>query len=90
MNPLTLILAGYVVMSVVTFTAYGLDKRAAIRGTWRMREKDLHVLALLGGFPGALIGQHIFKHKRNKRSFMFALGLIILMHVVAWGIAASV
>lgn len=90
MNPLTLILIGYVVMSVVTFTAYCLDKRAAIRGMWRMREKDLHVLALLGGFPGAIVGQHIFKHKRNKRSFMFVLGLIVIAHVAAWGIAASV
>ena len=74
----------YTVMSVITFIAYGLDKRAAIRGRWRTPEATLHLLGLLGGFFGALIGQQVFRHKRRKLWFVFITWLIVLLHTAAW------
>jgi uncharacterized membrane protein YsdA (DUF1294 family) len=79
------VLAVYAVASVVTFAAYGLDKRAAVRGAPRTRERTLHVMELAGGWPGALVGQAVFKHKRRKAAYMVVCLGIAVLHLAAWG-----
>ncbi len=64
-------------MSVVALVAYGVDKSAARRKGRRIPESTLHLLALLGGAPGALVGMYAFRHKTAKLSFQ----------LVFWGIA---
>ena len=64
--------AAYLAASFVAAIAYGNDKFAAQSGAWRTRERTLHVLALLGGWPGALVAQTLFRHKSQKASFRFA------------------
>jgi uncharacterized membrane protein YsdA (DUF1294 family)/cold shock CspA family protein len=64
-----LVLAVYLAVSVVTFAAYALDKSAARRGGWRTAESRLHLLALLGGWPGALVAQATLRHKSRKQPF---------------------
>lgn len=59
----------YSVMSLVTLLAYGFDKRAAQIGGYRVSEKTLIMLGLVGGWPGALIAQRAFRHKTVKQSF---------------------
>jgi uncharacterized membrane protein YsdA (DUF1294 family) len=81
---LPLVLAAYATMSVVTFIAYGVDKSAARRGRRRIPENTLHLLALLGGWPGALAAMQVFRHKRRQTSFVIMLWLIALAHVAAW------
>lgn len=81
------ILAWYALMSVVTFCVYALDKRRAKRGGWRVQEKTLQLLALIGGFPGAWAGRAVIRHKTQKRWFTFVLLLITLLHVGAIGVA---
>ncbi len=78
------ILIGYAAASLVTFVAFGLDKRAASRGTRRIRERSLHLLELIGGWPGSLLGQSIFKHKRAKLAYVAVFWLIVALHVAAW------
>ena len=78
------ILVGYALLSVVTFTAYGLDKRAAMRGAWRTPERTLHLLGLAGGWPGGLLAQSVFRHKRRKGRFMLVFAGTALVHVAAW------
>ena len=57
-------LAAYLVlMNLVTFWVYGADKRRARRGRWRVPEKTLFLLPLLGGSIGALAGMRVFHHK---------------------------
>ena len=79
-----MLLAVYGVMSVVTVVAYGVDKHAAERGRRRIRENTLHVLALLGGWPGALLAMPLFRHKRRKKSFGTIVWLIALAHAAGW------
>ena len=74
----------YVVMSGVILIAYAADKRAARMGRIRTRERTLHLLELLGGWPGALIGQQLFRHKRRKASFFLVTWLTAAAHVVGW------
>ncbi len=78
------ILLIYLILSVVTFIAYGLDKRAAARGRWRTREATLQVLTLLGGFIGGFIGQRVFRHKTRKLRFLIVYWAIVVLHVGGW------
>lgn len=60
---------GYMAMSLATFIVYAGDKRAAMRGQWRVAETTLHGLALGCGWPGALLAQHLLRHKTGKALF---------------------
>ena len=67
------ILILYLAASAAAVIAYGVDKSAAQTGRWRTAERTLHVLGLIGGWPGALIAQSVFHHKSRKPSFQAAL-----------------
>ncbi|MCX5662875.1 MAG: DUF1294 domain-containing protein [Planctomycetota bacterium] len=82
--PLLLVLGLYAFMSVVTFLLYGVDKRRASLGQRRIPERTLHVFELLGGVPGALVGQRVFRHKNRKWSFMAVFIAIALLHIAGW------
>jgi uncharacterized membrane protein YsdA (DUF1294 family) len=80
-----LFIAGvYLVMSLIAVVIYGIDKRRAERGGWRIPERTLHLLELLGGWPGALLAQRMFRHKRWKLSFMLVFWAIVALHVAGW------
>ena len=66
---LAVTLALYAVMSVVAFLAYWRDKAAAARGRRRTPEGTLLAIAVLGGWPGALLARHLFRHKTRKQPF---------------------
>lgn len=56
-------------ISIWTCVAYGYDKSAARNGKWRVRERTLHSMTLIGGTFGAWLGQKLFRHKTRKTSF---------------------
>lgn len=70
-----------VVMSVACFIAYGLDKRQAKNGGRRVSERTLHLMAFLGGWPGAMIGQRQFRHKTQKVAFRIVFWIALGLHV---------
>ncbi|SFS02477.1 Uncharacterized membrane protein YsdA, DUF1294 family [Microbacterium sp. cf046] len=74
--------AVYAVASVITFAAYGADKSAARRGAHRVSEQTLLTLGVLGGWPGALVAQQVFRHKTRKRSFRRAFWTSVVANVV--------
>nr|WP_321238225.1 DUF1294 domain-containing protein [uncultured Tolumonas sp.] len=59
----------YFMISVVTYIIYSIDKSAAKQNGWRIKENTLHMLSLVGGWPGALIAQRTLRHKTQKTSF---------------------
>lgn len=71
----------YLVMSVAGFAAYGVDKSAAKAGRRRVSEQTLLTVGVLGGWPGALIAQQVFRHKTRKRSFRRMFWLTVLINV---------
>jgi uncharacterized membrane protein YsdA (DUF1294 family)/cold shock CspA family protein len=75
---------GYLFFSLTTFTVYAVDKIKAYRDEWRVSEKTLHLLELLGGWPGALIAQRTIRHKNKKTSFQVIFWLIVIIHIVIW------
>lgn len=88
-GPPVLLLSVYVVMSLVTYVTYAMDKSAARRGTWRTSENTLHLLSLLGGWPGALIGQQVLRHKSSKAPFRFVFWTTIVINVTLFFYLAS-
>lgn len=79
----------YVGLSVVTFIAYAADKSAASRGAWRTPESSLHLLALAGGWPGALLAQQFLRHKSTKHPFRQVFWTTVLLNVTALGLLAA-
>ena len=74
-------------INIVTFFAYGSDKKAAMRNLVRIPEKQLHALEFLGGWGGAIAGQRIFHHKNKKKEYqsffwMLFIAEIILLYVI--------
>ena len=82
---MTVPLAIYGVMSLVTFCLYWMDKQRARDGAWRVSESMLHLCELLGGWPGALVAQRMFRHKTRKQPYVFVLWTIVIVHIAAWG-----
>jgi uncharacterized membrane protein YsdA (DUF1294 family) len=74
------------IASVVAFVLYGLDKLAAKRGWQRVPEARLHLLEVLGGWPGALLAQQLFRHKSSKPAFQKTFWILVLLNclVLAW------
>ena len=79
------VLLAYLGMSCVAYLAYAFDKAAALRGHWRTAEVSLHLLGLLGGWPGALVAQRSFRHKTRKRSFRVEFWITVLLNCAALG-----
>ncbi len=76
--------AVYVGASIITFIAYAIDKTAARRNAWRTPESTLHILALAGGWPGALIAQQVLRHKTSKIAFRVVFWLTVIVNVAAF------
>lgn len=76
----------YVVMSAVSFGMYCWDKRRAHGSQWRTPEKTLLTIDLLGGWPGGLAAQRIFRHKNRKGSYQLRFWAIVALHagVLGW------
>ena len=70
-------------INIATFSAFGAGKRRARRESWRIPEKTLFLLSLLGGSAGALLGMRIFHHKTRKWYFRFGIPLLLILQGAA-------
>ncbi len=77
----TVLLVWLAVINLVTFAVYGIDKAKAKRGAWRVPEKTLFLLPLLGGSLGALLGMRVFHHKTKHWYFVWGIPLILLAQI---------
>lgn len=71
-------------VNVLAFALYGLDKRRARKGEWRISEKTLLGIALIGGSIGALFGMQVFHHKTKHWYFRCGLPVILLAQALLW------
>ncbi len=78
------VLGVYGLMSLVCFAAFWRDKRQARQGQWRTPESTLHLLELLGGWPGGLAGQLLLRHKIRKFSYQVVFWSIVGLHGLVW------
>ena len=81
-----LLLLWLAAVNILAFGAFALDKMLAQRGAWRISERTLLTLALVGGSPGAVAAQHVFRHKTRKEPFRSRLRRIVVLHLVVVGL----
>ena len=81
----------YAAASFVTFMVYGFDKSAARHDRWRTSESRLHLLALLCGWPGALLAQGLLRHKSSKASFQLVFWITVVLNcgLLAWLLSSA-
>lgn len=77
------------VINVITFAAFGLDKRKAKKRKFRIRESVLLGLALIGGSLGAMAGMFLFHHKTRKPAFRIGIPALFLLQGVIWILIAG-
>ncbi len=77
----TVLLVWLAVINLLTFIVYGADKRRARKGKWRVPEKTLFLLPLLGGSVGALLGMRVFHHKTKHWYFVWGIPAILLAQI---------
>lgn len=70
------------IINVVTFIIAGIDKRAAVYNRWRVPEKTLFGLSIIGGAVGLYIAMFFFRHKTKHASFTIGIPVIIVIHLV--------
>ena len=70
-----------IVITIVTFLVYGIDKWKAKQGSWRISEATLLILAAIGGSIGALLGMRVWHHKTMHKKFKYGLPLILLVQI---------
>ena len=73
-----------VIINVITFVIFGVDKYKAIRQEWRIRESTLLGLALIGGSIGGWLAMYIFHHKTKKVKFFVGIPVILVIQIVVF------
>lgn len=74
-----------IVINIVTFLVYGIDKWKAKQGSWRISEATLLILAVIGGSIGALLGMKVWRHKTQHKKFKYGLPLILIIQIILIG-----
>lgn len=67
-----------ILVNAAAFCIYGIDKKSAVNHKWRISEKTLLGVAVLGGSIGALAGMRFFHHKTRKMKFFIGVPLILI------------
>lgn len=85
-DPVDLILVYFIVINLITFFIFLIDKSQSQISGRRISEKTLLLFTLIGGSPAALWAMNTFRHKTKKYSFQIPLYLIILLQisVIVW------
>ena len=81
-NPTMILVYYYVFMNILTFVIYGVDKHKAKEGKWRIPERTLILLAVFGGFAGALAGMLIWHHKTRKKKFYITIPVLTVINII--------
>jgi uncharacterized membrane protein YsdA (DUF1294 family) len=71
----------YLLINVLSFSVMGIDKKRAKRREWRIKERTLWWLAIVGGALGGLIGMRVYRHKIKHTLFKFGFPSIAALHL---------
>ena len=77
----------YLMLNVISFSLFGLDKQRAKRGLWRIRESVLLAVTWLMGGLGAWLGMRVFRHKTQKRVFVISAGVATVLQLALMALA---
>ena len=69
-------------INIIGFLIMWIDKRKAIKGSWRIPEKTLFIITVIGGGIGTIAGMYTFRHKTKKLNFIIGLPLITILEII--------
>lgn len=70
----------FLLINIISFLFYGIDKYNSIKGKWRIKENTLISLSFLGGVIGSITGIYLFHHKTKKLKFK----ILNLISLILW------
>ncbi|KKK38312.1 membrane protein [Mesobacillus campisalis] len=74
----------YLIMNLVGLLMMASDKQRARKGKYRISERQLWMVAILGGAAGMTAGMQMFRHKTKHVQFKWGLPVLAVIHVAAW------
>ena len=83
MAVISIFLLYVIIINIVGFCAMGIDKHKAKKGSWRIPEKRLFFIAIIGGSIGSIIGMRIFRHKTKHWDFVWGMPAILILQILA-------
>lgn len=83
MNKLLVFLIVYmIIINFVGFLIMGIDKRRAKVKAWRIQEKTLFFIAIIGGSIGSILGMQVFRHKTKHKKFTIGMPCILIIQII--------
>ena len=84
-----LVLGTVLLMNILGYLSMWSDKRRAIKGKYRISEKALFIIAILGGSLGSILGMQKFRHKTKHWYFKYGMPFILMVQIVIAGIVCN-
>lgn len=83
-----MIIIYFIIINLIAFILYGIDKKKAIKDKFRIPERVLIFVAIIGGALGAFLGMHIFHHKTKKKKFSITVPVLLVIWtlLIIWGV----
>lgn len=82
MNEKELLAAAYLILNLIGLFLMGIDKKRAIKHQYRIRERTLWLVALVGGAVGTTIGMQLYRHKTKHLTFKIGFPLLAIIDVI--------
>ncbi|MDN4753961.1 DUF1294 domain-containing protein [Porphyromonadaceae bacterium W3.11] len=73
-----------IIINLLTFIIFGVDKWRAKAGKWRISEINLLLLVVMGGGIGAVLGMRVWRHKTKHKKFTLGVPIILLIQVLVY------
>ena len=83
---MTIKIGYFIGINILSFILAGWDKYSAIKKNWRISEKNLFGISILGGAIGLYLGMILFHHKTKKKSFQIGISLCIIWNIYLFNI----
>ena len=71
-----------IIINIIGFLIMYIDKQKAKKGKWRIPEKTIFIITVLGGGIGTISGMYAFRHKTQKLHFTIGLPTITILEII--------
>ena len=71
-----------IIINIIGFLVMYIDKQKAKKGKWRIQEKTIFIITVLGGGIGTISGMYAFRHKTQKLHFTIGLPTITILEII--------
>ena len=81
MDVITMLLSYFAAVNLIGFALMGIDKYKAKKRAFRIPEATLFIVAIIGGSVGSILGMYVFRHKTQRRKFIYGMPFILILQI---------